>query len=65
MSMYTNVPKPPLFIIHNSTGFNRWAEWARDFKEENYKGIQPFGVQFDIEKGIDGFMSYYSNMRKR
>lgn len=64
--MYSEVPPPPIFIIHTPGEFNRWAEWARDFKKDDYKGMfQPFGVEFDIDEGIDGFINYYSSLRSK
>jgi len=66
ISMYKNVPSPPLFVIHSPQQFDEWLQWAGDFKEDNYKGvIQPFGMEFDIEDGIDGFISYYDGLKGR
>ena len=65
INLYDRAPKPPEFVIHDPDQFNRWLDWARDFKLDEKRGVHmPFGQEFDIDDGIEGFISFYDSYRE-
>ena len=66
MQMYRNVPEPPLHIQHAPSQFNKWVEWASDYKPDQGTGkIAPLGMEFSLEDDIDSFMSYYDSLKTK
>jgi len=44
LGYYSSIPQPSGYIIHEPREFNKWAEWAQQYKPKQDMSIMPLGI---------------------
>jgi len=58
LSFYDTVSDPYKYVLYTPTLFNRWCQWARNYKTNNQDQLRPFGQKL----GPDWMRSDFDNL---